>query len=69
VQNWCVNAPPIDIIHDLISVGTVPELDILLNPANEVILESALDELMQNIRSDELMDIGTREVCSKRLNN
>lgn len=43
------------------------KFQVLTHPFNEVILECSFDELMQNIGSKELMDVGARKVVCKGL--
>jgi hypothetical protein len=40
---------------------------VLTNPGDEVVLESAFDDLMEEIRAKQLMDIGTGKSCCERL--
>ena len=40
---------------------------IILNPCNNVILECAFDELMQDIGRDQLMDVGSGEILCEGL--
>lgn len=42
-------------------------VDVLLNPGDDVIFEGALDKLVKKVWSKKLVDVGTREVRSKRL--
>ena len=40
-----------------------------MNPSDEVIFERALDELVEDVRRNELVDIRSREVVCKGLYN
>ena len=42
-------------------------LQVLFNPCNEVVFECSLDELMEDVRRDELMDISSWEVVREGL--
>lgn len=42
-------------------------INVLLHPRDDVVFEGALDELVKKVGSEELMDVGTREVRSKGL--
>ena len=44
-------------------------LQIFFNPGNEVVFERSLDELMEDVRRDQLMDISSREVVCEGLFN
>lgn len=61
-------SPPINFIKVLLPRSfTVDLLDVLADPRNEMILESAFDYLMEEIGGDELINIGAREIVSERL--
>jgi len=58
----------VNILNDfLCSSRTICNLEVFLNPLDQVVLENTLDELMENIRCEELVDISSREAVSKRL--
>jgi len=58
----------VNILNDfLCSSCTICNLEVFLNPLNQVVLENTLDELMENIGCEELVDISSREAVSKRL--
>lgn len=42
-------------------------LKVLADPVDEVVLEYTLDELMEEVRSYQLVDVCTRKVLSKGL--
>lgn len=42
-------------------------VDVLHDPVNQMVLESALDELMEEVRRDEFVYVGTRKVGGERL--
>lgn len=43
------------------------EYDIVLNPGDDVILKSTLDDLMKEIRRYEFVNVGSREILGERL--
>jgi hypothetical protein len=43
------------------------ELEVFSNPGHKVILEPALDDLMEKVRGKQLADIGSRKVIRKGL--
>ena len=40
---------------------------ILLYPTYKVVFESSLDDLVKKVRSEKLVDISMRKICSERL--
>ena len=40
---------------------------VLLNPFNDVVLESPFDELMQEVWSEKLVNVSTRKLMGERL--
>lgn len=44
-------------------------INVLFNPGDNVVFEGALDELVKKVGSEKLVDVGTGEVRSKRLQN
>jgi hypothetical protein len=42
---------------------------VVLDPGDEVVLESSLDDLMKNVWGDQFMDIRSREVICEWLDN
>jgi hypothetical protein len=61
------DVPPINIIHDPRCIGTISELNILFHPADDMVLECSKNQLVKDVGSDQLMDVGAREVCSEWL--
>jgi hypothetical protein len=62
------SSPLVDIVHDPLSFTfTVGEFQVFLHPIYEMILKSSLDKLVQDIRGDELVYIGTGEIICKWL--
>jgi hypothetical protein len=41
--------------------------EVLTNPGDEVVLECAFDDLVEEIRAQQFMDIGVRKPCRERL--
>lgn len=64
------NSPTVNVIHDTITLRiSVNLIDVLLNPSDNVILEGAFDELMEEVGGEKLMDICTGKMGSKRLDH
>ena len=60
--------PSIDFIQDRVGFCfAVLTLKVFTHPLNEVILKHSLNELVKQIWSDKLIDVGVGEVVSKRL--
>lgn len=60
--------PTIDVILNLIcSCLTMLDYQELIDPSYKVIMEPALDQLMEDVWRDKLTDIRTREVICERL--
>jgi hypothetical protein len=60
--------PPIDVVNDGIGLSfRVIGVDVVDDPLNHMILERSLDELMQKIRCNELVNVGTGKVARERL--
>jgi hypothetical protein len=63
------NVPSIDIIHDLFTpLRAVRGEYVVLDPFDKVVLEGTLDDLMEDIRGDQLVDVGPRESIGEWLN-
>ena len=62
-------APTVNLLDDFsgLILCICRQPNILNDPLNEVVLERALDELVEQIRGQELMDVRTREVVCKWL--
>jgi hypothetical protein len=59
----------IDVIHSTFSLPfAVNMMEVLLHPCHKMVLEAAFDDLVKDIRCNQLMNVGTRKVVSKRLN-
>jgi hypothetical protein len=64
------NLPTINVIKDLICASlAMHRYKILCNPINEVILEDAFNQLVQQIRCDKFVDVGSREIIREWLQN
>jgi hypothetical protein len=62
------NSPSVNITYYLKSAAlAVDVMKILSDPSNKVILEDTFDELMEEIRCKQLMDVGTGKVMGKWL--
>jgi hypothetical protein len=42
--------------------------EILLDPCHEMVFKCSFDNLMQDVRCEELVNVGAREVIGERLN-
>jgi hypothetical protein len=63
------NSPAIDITQDLsdLCFALVFLEEIVFNPGYQVVLEAALDNLVEDVGSKELMYVGPREVVCERV--
>lgn len=43
------------------------DIQVRFHPINQVVLESTLNDLMQNIWGEQLMDVCTRKIVGERL--
>jgi len=64
------NIPSINVIEDPFSLCPSMSVDqVFLDPVHQMILESAFDELMENIRRKHFMDVCTWKVIGKWLSS
>ena len=63
------NIPPVDIIENAFSLGfcICCDVDVVLDPCNEVVLERAFHELVQDVGRKKLVDVSSRKVVRERL--
>jgi len=63
-----VDLPSINVVEDPVGLClTVCRNKIFINPCNKMILEYALDELMQDVWGNKLLNISMGEIICKRL--
>ena len=64
-------APSVDIIKNAFSicVGVRCHANIFLHPCNDMVLERALDELVEDVGREELMYVGTWKIVREGLNS
>jgi hypothetical protein len=62
------NIPSAYVVHNLLALLlAVREVDVLLDPLDEAIFEGSFDDLMQDVRHDELVNIGAWKVVREGL--
>lgn len=62
------SSPLVNIVYSPLSFAfTVGKFQVFLHPIYEMVLKSSLDELVQDIRGDELVYIGMGEIVCKWL--
>jgi hypothetical protein len=60
--------PPVDIVKYFLRMRfTMMQIEIFDDPIDKVVLKCPLDNLVQNIRGNEVVNIGTGEIVCKRL--
>lgn len=60
--------PAINVIEDRVRpFSTIGDDQVFLNPVDQVILEDALDQLMEYVWREEPADIGSREIVCEGL--
>ena len=58
----------VNVSYDYSSIsGGMRNAQVLANPGDEVVLEGALDQLMEDVGGYKLVNICTRKICSKWL--
>jgi len=60
--------PSVYIVHDPLCGSFAMHMEkVLLDPSNEMVLECALDELMEEVRGEKLIYVGVGEVTGEWL--
>lgn len=63
-----MSLPPVYVIQDFLCFTSgMSQSKIVFDPGDQVILESPLDKLVQNVRGDERMYVGSWKMRSVRL--
>jgi hypothetical protein len=59
----------VDVIHSTFGLPfAMNMMEVLLHPCHKMVLEAAFDDLVKDVQCNQLMNVHTRKVISKRLN-
>ena len=65
-----IHVPSVNLSQQFVPLApAIFATQVIFNPSDEVIFERALDELVEDVRRNELVDIRSREVVCKGLYN
>lgn len=64
----CGHSLSVDVVHDFLRLSSgIDTVDVLEHPSDEMVLEGAFNDLVEEIDGQELVDVGAWEVVRERL--